>query len=84
VKMVNSAKATHDALFEVIGMHIKFFDSMIDVVEEKLERTVRHTLEVDYVCLTTNKHSKRDDRLDSSSWPSATLNSNTMGAYIHE
>jgi len=59
-------------------------DSMIDVVEEKLESTVRHTLEVDYVGLTTNTHSKHDDRLDSSNWLSATHNNNTMGAYIRE
>jgi hypothetical protein len=57
---------------------------MIDVVEEKLESTVRHTLEVDYVGLTTNTHSKCDDRLDSSSWLFATINNNTMGAYIRE
>jgi hypothetical protein len=57
---------------------------MINVVEEKLESTVRHTLEVDYVGLTTNTHSKFDDRLDSSSWLFATINNNTMGAYIRE
>ena len=57
---------------------------MIDVVEEKLEVTVRHTLEVDYVGLATNTHSYRDDRLDSSSWFSATHKNNTMGAYIRE
>jgi hypothetical protein len=57
---------------------------MIDVVEEIIESTVRHTLEVDYVYLTTNTHSNRDDRLDSSSWFSATHNNNTMGAYIRE
>jgi hypothetical protein len=62
----------------------QLLDSMIDVVEEKLESTVRHTLEVEYVGLTTNTHSKRDDRLDSSSWLSATHNNNTMGAYICE
>jgi hypothetical protein len=62
----------------------QLLDSMIDVVEEKLESTVRHTLEVDYVGLTTNTHSKCNDRLDSSSWLSATNNNNTMGAYIRE
>jgi len=62
----------------------QLLDSMINVVEEIIESTIRHTLEVDYVCLTTNTHSNRDDRLDSSSWLSATHNNNTMGAYIRE
>jgi hypothetical protein len=62
----------------------QLLDSMIDVVEEKLESSVRHTLEVDYVGLTPNTHSKYDDRLDSSCWLSATYNNNTMGAYIRE
>ncbi len=57
---------------------------MINVVEKIIESTVRHTLEVDYVCLTTNTHSNRDDRLDSSSWLSVTHNNDTMGAYIRE
>ncbi len=86
MKIVNSAKATHDALFEVRSNRdaCQFLDFMINVVEEKLERTVKHTLEVVYVGLTTKAHSKRNDRLDSSSWPSATNNTNTMGAYIRE
>jgi hypothetical protein len=62
----------------------QLLDSMIDIVEEKLEITVRHTLEVDYVGLATNTHSYRDDRLDSSSWLSSTRKNNTMGAYIRE
>ena len=62
----------------------QLLDSMIDVVEEKIECTVRHTLEVDNVRLTMNRHSKCDDRLYSSSWLSATHNNNTMGAYIRE
>jgi hypothetical protein len=62
----------------------QLLDSMIDVVEEIIESTVRHTLEVNYVCLTKNTHSNRDDRLDSSSWLSATHNNNTVGAYIRE
>jgi hypothetical protein len=55
----------------------QLLDSMIDVVDEKLESTVRHTLEVNYVGLTTNTHSKCDDRLNSSNWLSATHNNNT-------
>ena len=62
----------------------QLLDSMINVVEEIIESTIRHTLEVNYVCLTMNTHSNRDDRLDSSSWLSATHNNNTMGAYIRE
>ena len=57
---------------------------MIDVVEEKLESTIRHTLEVDYVGLTTNTHSNCDNWMDSCSWLSARSNNNTMGAYIRE